>query len=94
MLPVSASGRARTVGTTSAGARTHVTEGLSCWPMISSSHEYGTTTKESPLVRPGIAERSSTTCISTPVIGVPIDPGLRGRSGLLNDATGEVSERP
>ena len=31
---------------------------------------------------------------STPRIGVPIEPGLVGRSGWLNDATGEVSESP
>ena len=37
---------------------------------------------------------SSTTFISTPSIGVPIEPGLRSLSGWLNEATGEVSERP
>ena len=37
---------------------------------------------------------SSQTCISTPSIGVPIEPGLRSRSGWLNEATGEVSDRP
>ena len=37
---------------------------------------------------------SSTTRISTPSIGVPIEPGLRSRSGWLKEATGEVSERP
>ena len=37
---------------------------------------------------------SSTTFISTPSIGVPIEPGLRSLSGWLNEATGEVSESP
>ncbi len=27
-------------------------------------------------------------------MGVPIEPGLRSRPGWLNDATGEVSDRP
>ena len=29
-----------------------------------------------------------------PIVGSPIEPGLRGRSGWLNDATGEVSDSP
>jgi hypothetical protein len=37
---------------------------------------------------------SSQTCISTPSIGVPIEPGLRSLSGWLNDATGDVSDSP
>ena len=37
---------------------------------------------------------SSTQRISTPSIGVPIEPGLRSLSGWLNEATGEVSESP
>ena len=37
---------------------------------------------------------SSTTFISTPAIGVPIEPALRSRSGWLKDATGDVSESP
>jgi hypothetical protein len=37
---------------------------------------------------------SSTRRISTPAIGVPIEPGLRSACGWLNDATGEVSLRP
>jgi hypothetical protein len=37
---------------------------------------------------------SSTSFISTPSIGVPIDPGLRSWPGWLNDATGAVSDRP
>ena len=37
---------------------------------------------------------SSTAFISTPSIGVPIEPGLRSRSGWLKEATGEVSESP
>ena len=37
---------------------------------------------------------SSTSFISTPSIGVPIEPGLRSRSGWLNDATGDVSLQP
>ena len=37
---------------------------------------------------------SSTTFISTPRTGTPIEPGLRSMSGWLNDATGEVSESP
>src|SRR3712207_3548721 len=36
----------------------------------------------------------STQRMSTPQIGVPIEPGLGGRSGWLNEATGDVSERP
>ena len=40
------------------------------------------------------APAASTTRISTPRIGVPIEPGLRSRSGWLNDATGDVSDRP
>ena len=27
-------------------------------------------------------------------MGVPIEPGLRSRPGWLNEATGEVSDRP
>ena len=37
---------------------------------------------------------SSTSFISTPAIGVPMDPALRSLSGWLNEATGEVSLRP
>ena len=37
---------------------------------------------------------SSTSRISTPSMGVPMEPGLRTLSGWLNDATGEVSESP
>jgi hypothetical protein len=40
------------------------------------------------------APSSPTTFISTPAIGVPIEPTLRSRPGWLNDATGEVSDRP
>ena len=40
------------------------------------------------------APSSSTTRIRTPRMGVPIEPGLRTRSGWLNEATGEVSDRP
>src|SRR5215471_8284358 len=36
----------------------------------------------------------STTRICTPRMGVPIEPGLRSRSGWLNEAIGEVSDRP
>ena len=36
----------------------------------------------------------STARISTPSNGVPIDPGLRSRSGWLKEATGEVSDSP
>lgn len=32
--------------------------------------------------------------ISTPQIGVPIEPALAGLPGWLNEATGAVSERP
>ena len=37
---------------------------------------------------------SSMSRICTPSTGVPIEPGLRTRSGWLNDATGEVSDSP
>ena len=37
---------------------------------------------------------SSTSFISTPSIGVPIEPTLRSLSGWLKEATGEVSESP
>src|SRR4051794_34589911 len=37
---------------------------------------------------------SSTSRISTPRMGVPIDPGLRSACGWLNEATGEVSDSP
>ena len=40
------------------------------------------------------APSSSTARISTPAIGVPIEPGLRSVSGWLNEATGEVSDSP
>ena len=40
------------------------------------------------------APSSSMTRISTPSIGRPIEPGLRSRSRRLNEATGEVSDRP
>ncbi len=32
--------------------------------------------------------------IAQPSTGVPIEPGLRTLSGWLNEATGEVSDRP
>jgi hypothetical protein len=43
---------------------------------------------------PRIAISPSTSFISTPSIGIPIEPGLRSPSARLNDATGDVSDRP
>ena len=37
---------------------------------------------------------TSSSRISTPSTGVPIEPGRRGSDGRLNDATGEVSVSP
>ena len=41
-----------------------------------------------------VFQSSSISFTSTPQIGTPIEPGRGSRSGSLNVATGEVSDRP
>jgi hypothetical protein len=49
----------------------------------------------SPISPAGVSLPSmSTSFISQPGMARPIVPGLVGLSGMLNDATGEVSDRP
>ena len=43
---------------------------------------------------PRMAISPSTSFISTPSTGSPIEPGLRSRSRRLNDAIGDVSDSP
>ena len=58
---------------------------ITLWPLIAiSPTSPGGTSAPSASIRR----------ISTPAIGVPIEPGLRTLSGWLNEATGEVSDRP
>src|SRR6266496_6026430 len=53
------------------------------WMRISPTSPCGSSLPSSPATR-----------ISTPAIGVPIEPALRSRPGWLKEATGDVSDRP